>query len=117
MSDSKLYNLDMVKKISNGNNDFVKKMINIFIETTPPEIEIIKNCLASGDYNQLGATAHKIKPSIDTMGIQDLMQDIRAIEKFGKETTNIEELPALVDKLETTLNTVFHQLKDELNAL
>jgi HPt (histidine-containing phosphotransfer) domain-containing protein len=117
MSEQKLYNLDMVKTISNGNNDFVKKMINIFMDTTPPEIAIIKNCLGNGDYNLMGATAHKIKPSIDTMGIQDLMQDIRAIEKYGKEASNLDELPALVEKLENTLSTVFEQLKEELNTL
>ena len=117
MSENKLFNLDMVKTISNGNNDFVKKMINIFIDTTPPEIEIIKTSLASGNYSQIGATAHKIKPSIDTMGILTLMEDIRTIEKYGKEATNTDELPSLVNKLETTLNTVFDQLKVELNTL
>jgi len=117
MSENKLFNLDMVKTISNGNNDFVKKMINIFIDTTPPEIEIIKSSLESGNYSQLGATAHKIKPSIDTMGIQTLMEDIRSIEKYGKEAINTDELPSLVSKLETTLNTVFEQLKDELDTL
>jgi len=107
----------MVKTISNGNNDFVKKMINIFIDTTPPEIKIIKESLANGNYVQLGATAHKIKPSIDTMGINSLMDNIRTIEKYGKEAINTNELPELVEKLEDTLNTVFDQLKQELDSL
>ena len=62
-----------------------------------------------GDFEKVSALAHKIKPSIDMMGIKDLQEPIRTIEKDGKESG--QELPNLVPKLDKILTTVFDELK------
>jgi len=114
--DEKLYNLSMIQEISHGNNDFVKKMMMLFIDTMPPAIDEIKTHLSNRDWNSLGAIAHKIKPSIDTMGIDILKEDIRSVERYGKEMTQLDELPALVDKVEQVIAKIIEDLKAELNS-
>jgi HPt (histidine-containing phosphotransfer) domain-containing protein len=116
LPEGELYDLTMIRDISQGNNDFVKKMMSLFIETLPPAIHEIKQHLADKNWEGLGAVAHKIKPSIDTMGISSLKEDIRSVERFGKENVHLDELPGLIDKIDFIIGAVIAQLHIELNA-
>lgn len=109
--DKKLYDLSMIQEIAHGNQDFIDKMVALFIETMPPAINEIKEHLSNSNWPDLGAVAHKIKPSIDTMGIEILKEDIRSVEKYAKESTNLDELPALVEKVEAVINKITSDLK------
>lgn len=112
--DGQLYDLSMIREIAHGNNDFVKKMVQLFIDTMPPALSEMRQHLNESNWNALGAVAHKIKPSIDTMGIETLREDIRTIERYGKESSNTDELPALMDKLELIINKILIDLRVEL---
>lgn len=114
--DEKLYNLSMIQEIAHGNMDFVNKMMSLFIETMPPAINEIREHYNSSNWSDLGAVAHKIKPSIDTMGIDHLKEDIRLIERYGKDASNLDELPALLEKLEAIIGKIISDLQAELNA-
>jgi HPt (histidine-containing phosphotransfer) domain-containing protein len=113
--DEKLYNLSMIQEIAHGNVDFVNKMMALFIETMPPAINELNASMASGDWSTMGAVAHKIKPSIDTMGIEVLKEDIRAIEKYGKEASNLDLVPELMDKVDKVISKIISDLQAELN--
>lgn len=115
-SDGKLYDLTMIREIAHGNNDFVKKMMSLFIDTMPPAIQELKQHLSDRNWNSLGAVAHKIKPSIDTMGIDSLKEDIRSLERYGKEMSNLDEIPALMEKVDSILLLVIQELQSELAA-
>lgn len=115
--EGKLYDLSMIKEISHGNNDFVKKMMLLFIETMPPAIAELKQHLSTSNWSDLGAIAHKIKPSIDTVGIQLLKEDIRTIEKNAKELSNLSDIPVLLEKFEIVLNKVMSDLQSEMNSM
>ena len=80
--EGKLYNLEMIKEISHGNNDFVKKMMALFNETMPAAIAELKQHLSASNWSDLGAVAHKIQPSIDTVGIE-LLKGLEWLHKKG----------------------------------
>lgn len=117
LPDGKLYDLTMIREIAHGNNDFVKKMMMLFIDTMPPALAEMKQHLADHNWANLGAVAHKIKPSIDTMGIDLLKEDIRSIEKSGKEMINLDAVPALMEKLDAVINRIFDQLREEIATM
>ena len=116
LPEGELYDLTMIREISQGNNDFVKKMMSLFIETLPSDIHELKQHLAESNWASLGGVAHKIKPSIDTMGIGSLKEDIRSVERFGKDVIHLDELPGLIDKIEFIIDAVIAKLQTELNA-
>lgn len=109
--EGKLYDLSMINEIAHGNQDFVKKMMQLFIDTMPPALSELRQHYIDKNWASLGAIAHKIKPSIDTMGIELLRDDIRAVEKYGKEVTNLELIPELLDKVEAVINKIIEDLK------
>jgi HPt (histidine-containing phosphotransfer) domain-containing protein len=115
--DGKLYDLSMIKEISHGNNDFVKKMMSLFNETMPPAIAELKLHLSNSNWADLGAIAHKIKPSIDTVGIELLKEDIRTIERNAKDLSNLSDIPNLIEKLEVILKKVMKDLQEEMSTM
>ena len=65
------------------------------------------------DYRAMGLIAHKIKPSIDNMGIASLKECIRQIEKIGREHRDDETIPHLLQKIKTTISLVTDALQKE----
>jgi PAS domain S-box-containing protein len=110
-----LYDLHQLKLISRDNDEFVKKMVNIFISISRENCEILQKALETDDIEILNKTAHKIKPSIEQMGISSLKDTVKKLEKYKIENGSEEELKNLVKQLTSTLFEVAETLeKNEL---
>jgi PAS domain S-box-containing protein len=108
-----LYNLSTLKTISKGNEVFIRKMVNLFCEQTPPLIEEMKSAYLANDLKKMGAIAHKIKPTFENLNIHLLKLDIKSIEIAGKENKALPDLKELLDKIEHTVAKVILQMKQE----
>ncbi len=112
MSEEKLYDLEQLKAIAAGNSEFVAKMVNMFLDITPRLVERIEAGLQTQDWPEVKAAAHKMKPSVDMMGIASLHDVVRTIEGNAKTETNLEQIPALYLRLSETLERVYEQLRN-----
>jgi HPt (histidine-containing phosphotransfer) domain-containing protein len=106
-----LYDLSMVRSVSGGDEAFIKKMIQLFIETVPPSLVDLKEAEQQQQWERVGKVAHKLKSTIDSMGISSLKEDIRAVETNGKQQQNIDTIPALIQKVDSIVNACILQLK------
>lgn len=109
----KLYDLTMVETISGGDQSFITKMIQLFIDTMPQNLADLQGALQQENWDMVGKHAHKMKSTIDSMGIVTLKDDIRAIEAAGKQKTNLEAVPTLVQKVADVLGQCIEQLKSD----
>ena len=110
---TELYNLSSLREISRGDENFVRSMINLFCEQTPQEVEGMIQAYESTNLSLMGSIAHKIKPSIDNLGIEQLGQTVRSVEKFGKENVNDPSLPALLGQIKSVTTAAVSKLKTE----
>lgn len=113
----KLYDLSYLRAISRGNEVFVEKMVNMFIEQTPVLLVEMAQNYHQSDYKAMGAIAHKMKPSIDNLGITSLKEAIREMEKIGKMGTPHESLNGLLEKVSTNLGLVVNALQAEFETV
>ncbi len=116
-TESGLYDLSSIRTISRGNENFVLKMVNMFIEQTPQQVSEMESEYHQSDYKAMGAIAHKLKPNIDNMGIVSLKDAIRQIEKIGKSGIGDDLLPELLKKVSKTLNKVVENLQREFEMM
>jgi HPt (histidine-containing phosphotransfer) domain-containing protein len=114
LAGEKLYNLAMVESVSGGDKEFIKKMVALFIETIPQDVQQMNKCAVTQDWVQVGKIAHKLKSTIDTMAIKSIQQDIRFVETNAKQQTSLELLPSLIDKITQVINICISQLRLEL---
>lgn len=110
---SGLFDLSKLNGIANGNEAFVKKMIQLFIDQTPPSVAAMEAAYRANDFEAVSKIAHRIKPSIDNMGIISLKSDIREIELQAVEFQQSERLIQLIDHVKRVIGIVVESLKDE----
>ncbi|MCS4302425.1 PAS domain-containing hybrid sensor histidine kinase/response regulator [Chryseobacterium sp. BIGb0232] len=110
-----VYDLKNIQALSRGDDDFVKKMISIFIVQTEETIALIDQAFNHKDYAEIARLVHKIKPGIQGVGIHSLDESVKRLEIDAKEMT--EELPVLYHSfidIRKTLETAIEQMKREL---
>ncbi|GAB2838277.1 PAS domain-containing hybrid sensor histidine kinase/response regulator [Ferruginibacter profundus] len=109
-----LYDLSKLNEIARGNKIFVDKMINLFIEQIPVSVEEIQAAYLEKNFGAIKRVAHRIKPSIDNMGIAALKTEVREIEALAQENQNSPKLIQLIQQMDNTLKKVVEELHKEL---
>jgi HPt (histidine-containing phosphotransfer) domain-containing protein len=107
-----LYNIASLQKLSRGNDEFVTKMINIFVNQTTDIIEKTAIAISQNNFIEASRLIHKIKPSIESLGITTLIKKIKLLEKITKETSDKEQILALFNTIQNILQKVILQLKE-----
>jgi HPt (histidine-containing phosphotransfer) domain-containing protein len=105
--------LDYLKQISNGSNEFVVQMITVFTEEIPGEIDNLDKHLNNKDWPALRATAHKMKPSYSFMGVKQLEEMVHSVEALSNDEAGREQLPELLKKIRSITNEVIEELREE----
>ena len=103
----------MIQSVSGGDAAFIKKMVNLFIETVPPNVKDLVDSTSAGDWDRVSKMAHKLKSTIDSMGIRSLHEQIRAVETQARGQVQPESIPALVHEIQTVVSSCIEQLEEE----
>lgn len=106
-----LYNLKQIESIASGNKEFIDKMVSMFLDLTPELVTRIEDGITNQDWDEVKAAAHKMKPSIDLMGIVSLHDVVRELENRGRERRNLDDISSVFTTLKETLEKVFDDLK------
>jgi HPt (histidine-containing phosphotransfer) domain-containing protein len=107
----KLYDLSMVQTIAGGDVSFVKKMVQLFLDTVPPSMTEIQQETEQQNWLSVSKLAHKMKATIDSMGIVKIKDVIRAIEANGKKGEEVDKIPGQVQVVVSVLEECMKQLK------
>ncbi|WP_116106312.1 PAS domain-containing hybrid sensor histidine kinase/response regulator [Lewinella sp. IMCC34191] len=113
------YDLTDLHKLSRGDDAFVRKMIEIFVEQTPAALHEIREALGQRDYLTISKVAHRIKPSISSMGVGQLDGVAKDLEDYAKSSqVDVDELTNKIAFFSSTLTTVVEKLREnELSAV
>lgn len=96
--DMPLFSLSKLEQISRGDQEFINRMIALFIEQTPQVIAEMNEAIGKNDMVTIKKVAHKIKPMIDSLDILQLTDVIRDLE--------IAPTESLVNTVEVVLTNV-----------
>jgi HPt (histidine-containing phosphotransfer) domain-containing protein len=110
-----LYSLRLVKTLSRGNNEIIRKLIDVFAEQTPQSIEVIKAAFKSKDHNIIQSVAHKIKPTFGYFEIKETEKQIEVVEMLASMNELSPEMEEMIRRIEKTLAEVIAEMKADLN--
>ena len=110
-----LYDLSMVRAVSGGDESFIKKMVQLFIETVPPGLTDLQDAMGKQEWIRVGKIAHKLKSTIDSMGIAIIKDEIRLIEANGKNEKETDILPPVVKRVTDIIQLCIDQLKTDFS--
>jgi CheY-like chemotaxis protein/HPt (histidine-containing phosphotransfer) domain-containing protein len=112
--DEKLFDLEELKKITRGDEQFLKRILELFLENTPESIDIMLKATSERDWNKVGMLAHKMRPSFSHMGIKDLAALLKKIEDKAAIPDDEQSLVKLVRKFCNKSKMVLEQLEELL---
>lgn len=107
------YNLTKVHAISDNDVDFAKQIIELFLEEVPVEVKNIKKGLKEKDHQRVYQAAHKIKPTLDLLGMDMAYEDVIAIEKWGRAEGKKKEIKEVVKSLRHRIDETLKELKKD----
>ncbi len=110
-------NLSYLENISEGNNELIIGMIDIFKTQVPEFINEMYKCVKENDWQMLGAIAHRSKSSISMMGITEIEEDVKNLEISAKEEKDTDGFPAVIQKLQTVCESALIELEIIKNKL
>jgi HPt (histidine-containing phosphotransfer) domain-containing protein len=99
-----------VYALSDNDPEFVLQIVTLFVTDIPKDIEEIKEGIKNKDYKQAYAYAHKIKPSLDILGLKVAFEEILQIEAWTKAEGEKKEI-------KETFKSVKHQVEDAIKEL
>jgi response regulator RpfG family c-di-GMP phosphodiesterase len=114
---SRLTNLEYLKMLSDDSESFFREFIEMFLKNTPETITDLVNQTELKNWEGVRQAAHKVKPSLNYMGMKDASNLAADIEKSAKELSGLNLIPAKVATLCTLCETAYIELNEEINNL
>ena len=110
-----IYNLDKINEMAGGDEDFINSVISVFLEEVPHDLEGLENALEQQNYEQVYQLAHKIKPNVDLLGMEQTRAIALQIETLGKNEANMSEIRDIFPTLKKDVHQVISELKKDFD--
>jgi CheY-like chemotaxis protein len=112
--DGKLYDLSNLREIARGDQVFVDKMVRLFIEESSNAVKQMLLAYVQTDWGRIQKIAHRLKPSVENMGIYTLRDDILELETKAAEYQVCDRLSDLIGHFQKVIEDVVVQLQQSL---
>ena len=96
---NKLYSLEKLKEIAQGDDAFVHDMVVTFIDNVSVEITNIQKLMDEGKWKTIGGIAHKLAPNYAYLDAGALYKLAADIEKKIQNDCNLTEITAMTRQL------------------
>ena len=104
------YNLAKVYALSDNDPEFVNQILTLFVTEIPEDLIEIKEGIKKKDHKHAYAYAHKVKPSLDLLGLNIAFEEILQIEAWTKAEGEKKEI-------KETFKSVKNQVEDAIKEL
>ncbi|AIY13428.1 MULTISPECIES: Hpt domain-containing protein [Cellulophaga] len=105
-----IYSLDKINELADGDEDFIQSVVSAFLDEVPEDLEQLEVAIGQKNYSNIYQLAHKIKPNVDLLGMEQTRAAALDIENIGKVG---DENPSL-DQIFPILKKDIHQVISEL---
>jgi len=92
----------------------VQQIVELFLEQAPAFGQSMTQCVREGKWKELHPIAHKLKSSVNMLGMTGLAPIVLEIERTSKLSRDPSTLPALVFELNMQLELVLLTLSHDL---
>jgi HPt (histidine-containing phosphotransfer) domain-containing protein len=115
---SKYVDLAYMKKRTKDNPKLMMEMISLYLKQTSPLISSMKKGLLDEDWDLLYSAVHKLIPSFSIIGMhKDFENMAKKIQEYASTQLHLDELPALVLRLEAVCSEACEELGIEHNLI
>ncbi len=107
------YNLSKVYEISENDIDFALQIVKLFIEEVPDEIKSIKLAIELKNYSKAYSSCHKIKPTLDLLGMDLAYEENLQIMTWAKAEGKRKEIKEVFKSLKDRIDLAVKEIKKD----
>ncbi len=111
---SKYYDLTEVNDMAGGDEDFLKIIVQTFLEEIPPDVRSMIEAIENGNPSLAYQYAHKMKPNLQLFGL-NLMEQVLTIEAWSKGNSTETKAHEAGQRISAKVNLAQDQLKTDFN--
>jgi len=109
------YNLAKVYAISENDDDFILQIATLFVSEIPSDLMQVKEGINLKDYKLAYSHAHKIKPTLDLLGMSVAFEEILCIEDWTRKEGKRSEIKETYKDLESRIEKAVKEIKKDFN--
>lgn len=109
------YNLSKVYALSDNDPEFVSEILTLFVTEVPEDLMQIKEGIKKKDHKHAYAYAHKIKPTLDLLGLNVAFEEILQIEAWTKAEGKKKEIKETFKSVKTQINDAIKEIKKDFD--
>lgn len=110
-----IYSLDKLNEMAEGDQDFILSVVSVFLEEVPEDLTALEQAVAASHYEQVYKLAHKIKPNVDLLGMEQTRAVALEIETLGKSEGNMDQIRERFPLLKRDVEQVIGELRSDFN--
>ncbi|MBI1222148.1 MAG: hypothetical protein GC180_06045 [Bacteroidetes bacterium] len=108
------YDLTALTTMCGGDPSFMRDFIQLFIDTTPPNLESMKEYRQNKKWVEVGEILHKIKPTVELFGMNHIITEIKLAERAGRYGHDLDQMDSWLDHIVPQLEEALAALKEEV---
>lgn len=109
------YNLAKVYEISDNDTDFVLEILKLFVQDVPSDLHQMKLAINEKKHEEAYSFAHKIKPSLDLLGMTIAYEENLCIENWTREKGQKKEIKDTFKGFESHIEKAIKEIKKDFN--
>ncbi|MDD2381860.1 MAG: Hpt domain-containing protein [Mariniphaga sp.] len=109
-------NLSYLDSISDGDSDFQKEVIQVFLEQIPRFLNNMRKYLSENDNEMLMREAHTAKSSVLVFMMEDTGNLFKAIKQLA-EKNQTENISEMIDQIDAALQGASRELTDYIKTI
>jgi len=98
------FDLSYLKDLSQGDEEFEKEMLGIFLQEVPEGLHLLEEKLAQAQWIEASKEVHKLKSKIRLLGMESIKVYADEIENNLKKEANLKRTQMLIAKMREGLN-------------
>ncbi len=107
----KIINPETINKSMMGNPKMVKQFIEMYIEQSPIDFQLLTNSLNNNNTTAIRDNAHHIKPTMEYIGATMLREAFQELENMGRDGVEMSIIRSRFREIKSNFDLMIEELK------
>lgn len=117
MANRGLTDLSYLENLGMGDESLIIDMVELFLENTPESLRLIKKYESEKNWVKLSAEAHKLKPNLSFVGLEQAKALLLEVERSAKNKSNLETVGSNIQQIGEICERAYAELEETLKKL
>lgn len=110
MSNKYYYSLELLRKSTSNDEDFLQLMIKTFIETNRKSIDELKVAIENNNFKLIGEICHKMQSSYKHLNVSFVIPILEELAQYIYSDGNMEEATSYFNIIDDVSTHIFSEL-------